>query len=450
MRGFPSKNASFSALLYGNARKTDNMPMDQKGIFNATVCIIGIAVFLIHSLDLFLKKNKRKDEKNLLAFFIFTAIHFSTYLIFTIIKSVYTSNPFIIGFYTTFYVMNNVEILFLFAYALSYIAPKRSVLKPIVIINLIAFGIFIILDFANIFGRFLFTAENGAYVRGNFMLLSQGYQMIGLAMVFFLAVLNTKLSLTEKLAFSFYCVLPLVGIIIQNALPGYAIAYLSIVISIEVLYLFANMRKNAALAEQERKNKEAEIRLMMSQIQPHFIYNTLSSISTLIQIDPDKAQRGLDDFTDYLRTNLSSLSETNCISFSDELRHIETYISLEMIRFDERLDVIYEIEDEDFMVPPLSIQPLVENAVKHGILQKLEGGTITLRTYQTEKAHVIEIEDDGIGFNVEDFKEGGTKHIGLQNVRSRISSMVDGTLDIESEVGKGTKITVTIYKEGTR
>ena len=421
--------------------------MDEKAAFNATICILGIGIFLVHTIDLLLKKDKRKDEKNLLAFFLLTIVHFGSYLGFTLIKVNYTSDAFIMGSYTAFYIFNNLEAIFLFAYAISYIKPKREIAKVTTIVNLTLLTVFIALDLANIFGHFFFYPNQGKYERANLMLLSQGYQLIVLTIVFFLAITDKKLSPTEKTAFGLYCFLPLLAIVLQNLLPGYAIAYLSIVISIEILFLFANVRKNAALAHEEKKNKEAEIRLMMSQIQPHFIYNSLSSISTLIKINPDEAQKALDNFTEYLRANLSSLSDTHCIAFSDELRHIETYVSLEEVRFGERVHVVFDIQDNDFLVPPLSIQPLVENALKHGILKRLEGGTAPLKTYATEEAHIVEIIDDGVGFDADSIDGAGSEHVGLRNVSRRIASMSNGEIEVESTIGKGTRIVVTFHKE---
>ena len=261
-----------------------------------------------------------------------------------------------------------------------------------------------------------------------------------------MTVLNKELLIREKIAFATYCLLPVVAIIIQNAQPGFAIAYLSIIISIEILFLFLNVQKNILLAEEQKKSKDAQIKVMMSQIQPHFIYNSLSSISTLISIDPNKAQKALDDFTEYLRHNLSSLTEARLIPFEDELKHIETYISLEKIRFNERLIVIYDIKVKSFNVPPLSIQPIVENAIKHGILKKIEGGTLTLRSYESDKRYIIEVIDDGVGFNMDDVDFNNNQHFGLNNIKHRIKNISKGDIKIESKLGEGTKVTVTFTK----
>ena len=418
--------------------------MDNKSVFNATVCVIGIIFCLIHTINILLKKDRRKDENNLLVFMLFTAFHFAVYLTFTIIKMTYTSNAFIIGFYTSFYVMNNFQVFLLFAYAISYIPLKKKTHNILLAISLALYAIFIALDIANIFNRMFFTAVDGVYTRSKTMIISQGYQFVTFAMVFCLAVFHKKVTVGEKISFAVYCVLPLIGILIQNALPGYAIAYLSIIIGVQILFLFVNVRKNIKLADEAKKIKDAEVKIMISQIQPHFIYNVLASISTLIEIDPNKAQQGLDHFTDYLRANLSSLTKEGLVHFSDELRHIETYVSLEEMRFEDRLKVIYDIKTKDFMVPALSIQPIVENAIKHGILKKIEGGTLTFKTYEDGDAYVVVVSDDGVGFDIDAVK--GDDHFGLNNIKYRISSMCKGDVKVESELGKGTTVTVLFYK----
>ena len=420
--------------------------MEGNSIFNATICIVGIAFLLIHSIDLLLKKDRRNDEKNLLVFFIFTAIHFTTYLTFTLIKVHHTTDSMIMGFYTTFYIFNNIEALLLFAYAVSCISLQKKTRNIVMVVNFAVFAIFIILDNINLFTHMFFFADKGNYIRTRTMIFSQGYQFVAFGLVFFLTVFNKRTTITEKIAFALYCLLPVVAIILQNVFAGYAIAYLSIIISIEILFLFVNVKKNILLAEEAKRSKEAEIKIMMSQIQPHFVYNTLASISTLIKLDPDKAQSALDDFTEYLRLNLSSLTDTGLITFKEELKHIETYISLEKMRFNDRLNVIYDINAKDFLVPPLSIQPIIENAVKHGILQKVEGGTIIFKTYEKSDSYIVEISDDGVGFNPEELKKDDNKHIGVNNVKYRLSSMCHAEMEISSEINKGTKVTVTFYK----
>lgn len=420
--------------------------MDQKSIFNVTVCTVGTIFLVIHIIDLLLKKDRRKDEKNLLTFFVFTAVHLFAYLSFTIVKVYYTSNALIMTAYSLFYLANNIEVLLLFAYAISYVELNSDVKRASVIINLTVFGLFAILDVINLFTPIFFYAQDGVYMRAKFMVASQGYQLVGFIFVFILTVFNKHTKVSEKVAFSIYCILPFVAVVLQNILAGFAIAYLSIVIAVEILFLFVNAKKNIDLVNESKKTKEAEVRLMMSQIQPHFIYNTLSSISTLIKIDPDKAQAGLDSFTEYLRSNLSAISETNLIPFSDELKHIKTYLALEKIRFEDRLNVTYDIKTKNFKIPPLSIQPIVENAVKHGLMKKIEGGTITIKTTEDDQTYCVEISDDGVGFDVNKLQKSDNKHIGLRNVSYRLSTMCHGEMMIHSEIDKGTTVMVIFFK----
>ncbi len=420
--------------------------MDVKSVFNMTVCLLGVLILLIHIVNILLKKDRRKDENSLLYFFLFTMVHFATYFTFVLIKQNYTSDALIITFYTIFYIMNNVELLLFYLYMSSYTKIHPKTKKVVGIINLVLFSIFVISDIVNIFTHIYFTSIDGIYTRAKLMIISQGYQFVMLVISFVLVVLNKGLNLREKIAFSLYCVLPFISIIIQNNVPGYAIAYATLLIAVEILFLFLNVEKNIKLKEEEEKLKDANIKIMVSQIQPHFVYNTLSSISTLIPIDPNKAQKALDEFSDYLRMNFSTLTETKLVAFEDELKHIKTYVELEKMRFGNRLHVIYDIKTTDFKVPPLSIQPLVENAIKHGILKKVEGGAVALKTYENNDVFVVEVIDDGVGFDVDSIDFKNNKHIGLNNVKHRVTTMCKGRIRFESEIGKGTKVVVQFYK----
>ena len=421
--------------------------MSSKGVFNAVVCAIGILIFFIHVIGLVIKKDKRRDEKILLSFFLFMIILFTTYLSFDFIREGLKSNVFIITFYTVFYIMNNIAVFIFLNYAKSYISIEPKMEKMLSILNYSAFFVFILLDIINIFTGIFFTAVNGEYVRSSMMILSQGYQFIMFITIFIVVITNDKLKQREKTAFCIYCFLPLAAIILQNIFKGYAIAYASIIIAIEVLYLFVNVQKSIVVAEEKERNRELQIKIMLSQIHPHFIYNSLSSISTLITIDAEKARAAIDNFTEYLRCNLSSLTETKLIPFEDELKHIEAYVACEKMRFGERVNVAYDIKKSDFNVPPLSIQPIVENGIKHGILKKLEGGNVMIKTYENADSNVVEIIDDGVGFNMADIELNENLSIGINNVRYRVENICGGSLEMKSEVGKGSHIKVTFPKE---
>ncbi len=196
----------------------------------------------------------------------------------------------------------------------------------------------------------------------------------------------------------------------------------------------------------EKELEESRISVMLSQIQPHFLYNVLGTIRSLCRKDPERAWVALGDFSKYLQGNMSALKNNRLIRFDSELRYIETYLKLEKLRLEEKLSILYDVQARDFMLPPLTIQPLVENAVKHGIFDKPGGGTVVLRSRQEADSIIISVEDNGIGFDPEAPVRQSEEHahVGLVNVRSRLEKMVGGQMTVQSTPGKGTTVTVRI------
>ena len=191
--------------------------------------------------------------------------------------------------------------------------------------------------------------------------------------------------------------------------------------------------------------KESRIALMLSQIQPHFIYNTLGTIERMCLKDPEKAFHLVRNFSLYLRGNFSELDSVTPIRFSDELKHVEYYVNIEKVRFPD-MSIEYEVEATDFVLPALSVQPLVENAIKHGLMRLESGGTVVIRSYETPTHFCVKVQDNGAGFDTEaplDKK----KHVGLRNIRGRLKAMVNGELILESKVGVGTTAVIMIPKE---
>lgn len=201
--------------------------------------------------------------------------------------------------------------------------------------------------------------------------------------------------------------------------------------------------------QMEREVEDSRIAITVSQMQPHFIYNVLNSIYHLCERDPKMAQEAVDKFSDYLRNNMRSIEQKGPIPFEEEYQHIRTYLSLEQIRF-RTLEIQYDIAVSNFTLPPLTVQPLVENAVKHGVTKKRGGGCVTLSTWETETAWCIQVADTGVGFDPAHYQEDGKVHIGIQNVRKRLKNMVGGTLTLTSAPGEGTTARITIPKQGGR
>ena len=158
-------------------------------------------------------------------------------------------------------------------------------------------------------------------------------------------------------------------------------------------------------------------------------------------------QSTIEEFAGYLRGNIDSLSESEPIPFERELKHVQCYLAIEKKRFGDRVNVQYDIQETDFKIPALTLQPLVENAVKYGLCKKSGGGTVTIRTEKKAGMIYITIEDDGIGFDKERVQNDGKVHVGIANVRERLKSMCSGTLQIESKAGKGTMVVIALQNQ---
>ena len=197
----------------------------------------------------------------------------------------------------------------------------------------------------------------------------------------------------------------------------------------------------------EAQLKESRVAIMLSQIQPHFIYNTLGTIERMCLKDPQKANELVRNFSLYLRGNFSELDSVAPIRFAEELKHVEYYVNIEKVRFPD-MNIEYKVEATEFVLPALSVQPLVENAIKHGLMRLETGGTVVIRSYETATHFCVEVKDDGVGFDT-NLPIDEKKHVGLRNIRGRLKAMVDGDLILESRPGSGTKAVIMIPKEVT-
>lgn len=196
----------------------------------------------------------------------------------------------------------------------------------------------------------------------------------------------------------------------------------------------------------ERELLDSQTKIMLSQIQPHFLYNALCVIQDLCHGAAPEAEQATVEFSEFLRSNLDSLQATAPIPFGAELKHTQNYLALEQRRFGEDLRVVYDIETQDFSLPALTLEPIVENAVRYGVLQREEGGTVWISTREEAHFFRVTVRDDGVGFDVMVPKQDGRSHIGIQNVRDRLERMCGGSLTIVSTPGEGTVATITVPK----
>ena len=200
-------------------------------------------------------------------------------------------------------------------------------------------------------------------------------------------------------------------------------------------------------SRQEKELADSRTKIMLSQIQPHFLYNALCVIQDLCHDRAPDAEEATIEFSEFLRSNLDSLGATAPIPFERELKHARNYLSLEQRRFGEDLNVVYDIETENFSMPALSLEPIVENAVRYGCMQREEGGTVWISTREEKTCFCVTVKDDGMGFDVMKPKADGRTHIGIVNVRDRMEQMCGGSLRITSVPGEGTTAEFRIPKK---
>jgi len=226
---------------------------------------------------------------------------------------------------------------------------------------------------------------------------------------------------------------------------AFFVLILMIVIVIVVHHIQIRERRTKEELAQERY-KEL---VMKSRIRPHFLYNCLTTISVLMEQDIPKAQKALQNFSKFLRENIDLLDTDDLIDFSKEMDHIDHYVSLEEMRYENKLRVIYDIKEYDFKVPALSIQPLVENAIKHGVADKEGIGTVLIATWKEGDGVAISIKDDGIGadvFNIDDIPKKRDEKInfGIQSSSDRLRRLCKARIDFDSRKDSGTKIIIHI------
>lgn len=299
----------------------------------------------------------------------------------------------------------------------------------------------------------IFYVTDAGYHRGPLFFVSQLVALSCYLLFTYIVISNRGKMNHREVVFFLLCILvPLAANTVQMIVRG--LALMNIGIALSLLFIFVNIQLEYEITlfkcEQELLHQksaldEQRIQLLLSQIQPHFLFNSLGTIAELCRIDPKAAEKATEEFAGFLRGNMMSLKAKGLIPFGQELEHVKNYLYLEHRRFQERLNVDYNIEVTDFLIPPLSLQPLAENAVRHGICHRKEGGNLTISTREIDGFNEISIKDDGIG--IEKSKEypnlGGHAHIGISNVRKRIETMTGGYMDIESSDG-GTTVRILI------
>ena len=369
-------------------------------------------------------------------------------------------------------------------YLLAIVDPQKkwkAVRVVLLVPVLIHTALLIVTQFT---GFYYIIDSDNFYQRSAWYPLSQA--LIAVLLVTDIVLLfRDKAVLTQKeaVAFSIYFMVPLLTVPIQAFVYGIYLNLLATIIAALAMYVFLfteqteqyyrqieenarqreenarqkeenarqkeeNARQEKENARQEKENAKLKTELMISQIQPHFLYNALSAIQDLCHSDPPQAEIAMKGFSNYLRGNMRSIRSEDAIAFTEELRHTQGYLELEKLRFEDDLQICYDIQCTSFELPALSLQPIAENAVKHGVRGNQDGvGTVTIATREYADRYEVVVTDDGPGFDPSKPPIDQTRpHIGIRNVRERLASLCGGTLRIDSVVGQGTVATIILPK----
>lgn len=352
-------------------------------------------------------------------------------------------------------ILSYYAVLALFVYYFtSYISLHTKVSWTLSHISLAISMIFSLEWCASVFNGMFFSIENGHFIKSEHYWFSQIGIFFVMGIMISLAIRYFKvLGKWDAFFFISFSVLPLSSVIISIKMPYFTIQ-IALSISILLVYNFIYLTQVRQNIKQENILRENKVALSFSQIQPHFIFNTLNSIYVLCDKDPKIVKQAIGDFSNYLRTNLEVFSEQRMIPFEKEIEHLNCYINLEKLRFREDLYVNFDLLEKNFVIPQLTLQPIVENAIKHGILKKKSGGVVTISTCKTDQFYKIKVSDDGVGFDTnilsnlndenKNTEKEGQLHVGLKNVQERLWILCRGNLIVKSEIGKGTSVIIEL------
>ena len=284
----------------------------------------------------------------------------------------------------------------------------------------------------------------GVYSRGPlYPLLLVSPALIMLLNLLGLLRRRDKLTVRQRRALFVYILAPLAAIVLQMLFYGLLLVAFGAIIGAYVMFVSILSEQTAIAVRRTRESAEKEFGLKVLQMRPHFIYNAMTSIYYLVDTDPEAAKSAIRDFSRYLHQNFSAVVRTENVPFEEELAHTQAYLAIEKTRFGDRLDVACDLADTVFSLPPLTLEPIVENAVKHGMDPDLETMHILIRTRAVENGHEVTVINDGAALEL---AESDGEGVGLKNVSDRLAQMCGGSLSITPRDGGGAVVTMRIPK----
>ena len=260
----------------------------------------------------------------------------------------------------------------------------------------------------------------------------------------------------ERLGFSLFILLPVIGSLFKGVFENIILMPLLVTLSIIIIQCYIQIAREITINRQTAELGRMRGDILMSKMKPHFIYNTLNTIYALCDISPEEARNAISMFSTYLRSSLVDMDIHRLIPFKEELEHVRNYVAIEKVRFSDSPSVEYDIRAVDFVIPPLALQAIVENAVQYGIEKKPGGGTVRISTDMEGEEVKVTVSDTGVGFdtgkislNRFESDEKGRRHVGLYSASYRVKNLCSGCLEIDSRPGEGTTVIMKL-KRGTK
>ena len=326
---------------------------------------------------------------------------------------------------------------------LLFCAGKKRRKNPFVYITVSLWVVYFILLVIAQFTKWIYyyTPDN-EYFRGPLYPVLLAPPVLLMAVnLFALFMYRAQLSRRYRIAFTVYFLVPLLCMVVQMFYSQVLMAVLGSAVSALIMLLIIVMDQMDRQVAQAREIAMQKASINVLQMRPHFIYNTMMSIYYLCKQDSDKAQQVTLDFTSYLRNNFTAIVSEDAIPFRDELEHTRAYLAVEQAQHEDRLFVEFDTPHAQFRLPPLTLQPLVENAVKHGMNPDGDPLHISVKTRRIKGSSEIIVENDGARYDPADDNE---PHIALNNIRQRLETMCKGKLEITPHKEGGTTVKVTI------
>lgn len=425
-------------------------------IVNLVIAFTGLTLCCIGLVNAILSRQLKNKTRNYFIWFFSILI---TYVAFNLLGQT-TDGHFSIGWaYFSRFTLFNESLLssvltvyitgfILYASGESDLKHRRSLRTAVAIWSVYV----VMLITTQLTGTFYYITDDNVYSRGPFYpLLLVPVVLIMLINLILLILLRSRLTKRERTAFAIYILVPMGSMLLQMLLFGIYFIVLGSCIAASAMLTFIIADQSERFFRQKNELEHLQMEIMLSQIRPHFLYNVLGAIRELCASNPKAAEDAIIRFSTYLRGNMESFEQTEPVPFAQELEHTRVYLELEKLRFESGLNVIIDTSFTGFRIPVLTLQPIVENAVRYGVRgTEREVGTVRITTEEFTDHIEVTVWDDGPGFDEEKSvaKEDGRMHLGISNVRRRMREMTGGDLRIESCPEQGTKAILTVPKGG--